>query len=234
MTHPCQRVGDQHILWLPEIMCELDEGKEMKADLEGSAEDAEFDERHGYAVVQRRGNRGWQPRLDRALYSPLTPPDIKISRDVIEMLDQIHPSHPPSCPIPSSHSLSLQSFEIGRKFSTPQNTSHHQATLRALNDKRMSRCGAYVVTGDHDMRSLCQRSIFDCCHTNQIRSALLSSLPLHPKDVLSSGTTQLRCGNLGQCSPPGNSGAKNLHGRLHCLLEFRSRSCASTQCRDRA
>jgi hypothetical protein len=185
MTHPCQRVGDQHILWLPEIMCELDEGKEMKADLEGSAEDAEFDERHGYAVVQRRGNRGWQPRLDRALYSPLTPPDIKISRDVIEMLDQIHPSHPPSCPIPSSHSLSLQSFEIGRKFSTPQNTSHHQATLRALNDKRMSRCGAYVVTGDHDMRSLSKVDLRLLSYkSDPLRSALLSPTPSKGRSLL--------------------------------------------------
>jgi hypothetical protein len=45
--------------------------KRTKADLEGSAEDAEFDKRHGYAVVQSRGNRGRKLELDRALYHPL-------------------------------------------------------------------------------------------------------------------------------------------------------------------
>jgi len=33
--------------------------RRIKADLEGSAEDAEFDKRHGYGVVQRRGLGGW-------------------------------------------------------------------------------------------------------------------------------------------------------------------------------
>jgi hypothetical protein len=37
-------------------------------------------------MVQRRGNRGWQPQLDRALYCPLHPAEGKNTLwDVIEM-----------------------------------------------------------------------------------------------------------------------------------------------------
>jgi hypothetical protein len=83
MTHPCQRVGDRHILLLPLKLC-VREGKERKkrADLEGSAEDAEFNKRHG---VERRGIGGWQ--LGSSYYVHSTPPtaDAKIPVDVIEM-----------------------------------------------------------------------------------------------------------------------------------------------------
>jgi hypothetical protein len=49
--------------------------KEKKADLEGSAEDAEFDKGHGSE------ERGWQLQLDRPLLCPLHPRQT----DVIEI-----------------------------------------------------------------------------------------------------------------------------------------------------
>jgi hypothetical protein len=61
--------------------------------------------------------------------------------------------HPPSRPFPYLllSSCTILKLEIlRRKLLTPQNTSDSQPTLHALNDKRISHCGAYVVTGDHD------------------------------------------------------------------------------------
>jgi hypothetical protein len=121
--------------------------RRKKADLEGSAEDAEFNK--GHMVVQRRGIGGWQLR-DRALL--LCP--LHSSQTSSRWLHQILPSHPPSSPLLSF--LSILKLEIlRRKLLTLQNTSDSQPTLQhPLNDKRISHCGAYVVTGDHDFAAL--------------------------------------------------------------------------------
>ena len=61
--------------------------KGKKADLEGSAEDAEFDKGHwgGYAVVQRRGIGGSQLERIEHYYVHSTHSWAEITVDVIEM-----------------------------------------------------------------------------------------------------------------------------------------------------
>lgn len=116
--------------------------KEKKADLEGSAEDAEFDKRHGDTgdlMVKGRGNRGpewsWMIWLfDRAC------DDGSLSLQVEPHLPRRHRSVeilPRPLPVP------LFSYINNRRNpSTPQNTStHHASHVRrstAQFDKRMS------------------------------------------------------------------------------------------------
>jgi hypothetical protein len=122
--------------------------RRKQADLEGSAEDAEFNKGHGCSEER---DRGLATRIEH-YYVHSTH---RTSSTWLDQ-DQIHPSPPllPLSPSPSSTILET----LRRKLLTLQCTSDSlaQHTLRALNDKRITHCGADVVTGDHDTRSLCR------------------------------------------------------------------------------
>jgi hypothetical protein len=64
---------------------------------------------------------------------------------------------------------------LRRKLFTPKNTSDSQPTLHALNDNRISHCGAYVVTGDHPLRGALPRIVdLRFLSFRPIRSTLIS------------------------------------------------------------
>jgi hypothetical protein len=129
-------------------------------------------------VVQRRGIGGWQQGIEHyyvhSLHSTLA--------DVIE----IRPSDP-SLPRPVPSSSSLISFFLPAQTShlrysdvnySPSNIRpNSQPTLHALNDKRISLCGAYVVTGDHDSGALQKLVDLRFLSFTVFRSAPLLSSP---------------------------------------------------------
>ena len=143
-------------------------------------------------------NRGLAT-MDRALLCPLTPlhphPRQKIPADVIE----IRPSDQ-SIPRPLPSSSSLISFFLPAQnshlrysdvnYSPPKIRPVLQPTLHTLNDKRISHCGAYVVTGDHDSGAL--QTLVDLRFLSfiPIRSTLIFPLPTQHAslDRLTGGT----------------------------------------------
>jgi hypothetical protein len=167
-----------------------------------------------------------------------TPPEAKIlAQTSSRFVDQIHPS--PSSPFLLFPSLLLSSCTIleleilRRKLPTPQNTSDSQPTLHALNDKRISRCGAMssqrsrheitLTPYPNHSRSSIPVSLDRRDHS--ISSTTLSGLPMrqyHHPEVLCT-LTEFWCEKL----------ATESASRLTSCFRI-ERSCAATRRRDRA